>query len=536
MSIREDNKRYRIRDAREFQSIRVWLAKCLERDELVMLARLSVFAGSFNAEGAAAIGNAHSQTLPLTHQRWRQSPLVNIAAASLIVLALSKRSGLLAAGAVAVMACMRFGIRMHASESASSARACGHGGREVAIVLEDMRDCALLEAATPPGSSPCSQPAAAELLAPRYKMHALIREAAREHLKELKGSRVQEAQLAFVQWMATQAQQLNELVPGSAQCSPASAAQLISNKILNFRQVHRALASIQHASPAAPEQASLYLEVDQLVLDLHSCGCLADAALIGRQNLIRHEAMLGHEHPRTLLTMGNIAMALLEAGKLEEGAHMQRQVLEAQERLLGPEHPNTLNTRGNLAVALQEMGTLKEAAEMQRQVLKAKQRVLGRNHLSTLATMRNFAMALQALGKWKEAAEMQRQAMEAKQQVLGHEHPHTLATMGNLALALQALGKLEEAAGNLGLLLEAQERVLGQEHQNTLKTRGNLARVLMDLGKLEEAATMLRLLLQAQQRVWDRSIQIPSLPGPTSQWRCKHWGSWRRREDYIGSC
>ena len=87
----------------------------VEKDELSMLARLSVFAGSFNAEGAAAVGKAPSQVLP----------------------------------------------------------------RRIAVMLEDMRSCAVLEAALPACSAPCSQPAASQpgasgLLAPRYNIHSLI--------------------------------------------------------------------------------------------------------------------------------------------------------------------------------------------------------------------------------------------------------------------------------------------------------------------------------------------------------------------------
>ncbi|CAL8471730.1 g11272 [Coccomyxa elongata] len=405
MSIREDNKRHRIRDAREFQAIRVWLAKCVGKDELSMVARLSLFAGSFNAEGAAAIGKAPSQPLPLTPQR------------------------------------------------------------EVAIMLEDMTDCAVLEAAILVCSAPCNEPAAARLLAPRYKMHALIREIAKDPLKELQGSGVQEARLAFV------------------------------------RQVHRALASIQHACTAASQQASLFWELEQLVLDLHGCGCLADAELIGRQNLIRHEAVLGQEHPDTLSSRGSHAVTLYALGKLEEAAQMQRQVLEAKQRVLGHEHPDTLRTVANLALALKGLGKLEEAAGMLRLLLDTWERVQGQEHPCTLFTMGHLAGTLCALGNLEEAAQMERQVLEASERVLGQEHLHTLMTRNNLAAVLLEMGKLEDAAGMLRLLLEDQKQVLGREHPNILKTKGNLAGTLHALGNSEEAAQMQRQVLDAQERM-----------------------------------
>lgn len=377
MSIRQDSNRSKIRDAREFRAIRVWLAKCMEKDELAMLARLSVFLGSFNAEGAAAIGKVLCQPLPHTPMRWHQSPLLPIAAAVYSVLAPSTRSGVKSAGAVAFMACIRFGKCMHASEPAYSESACGHGGREVAAMLEDMKDSAVLEADVPVCSAERSQPAAAGLLARRYKMHALIREVAKDILKDLQGSGVEQA---FIQWMVSQAHQLRKLVPESCERSPASAAQLITNEIINFRQIFRALASIQPACTSAPLQASLCPDVEQLVLDLIDCGCLADAELIGRQSLIRHESVLGQEHPDTLSSWNVLALVLYHSGKLEEAAGMQRQVLEAQERVLGHEHPVTLMAKGNLALSLQGLGKLKEAEGMLRQLLEAQERVLEQEH------------------------------------------------------------------------------------------------------------------------------------------------------------
>ena len=128
-----------------------------------MLARLSVFPGSFNAEGAAAVGKAPSQVLP----------------------------------------------------------------RRIAVMLEDMRSCAVLEAALPACSAPSSQPAASQpaaagLLAPRYKMPSLIREVSQDLLKKREGAGLQEAQLAFVEWMLQQAQQFRDVLPDSGQSSPCT--------------------------------------------------------------------------------------------------------------------------------------------------------------------------------------------------------------------------------------------------------------------------------------------------------------------------
>ena len=311
ITIRQDRRLSRMKDRPEFKAIRVWLAKFVKDDEVGIVARLSVFPGSFNADGAAFVGNATSQA--------------------------------------------------------------------PARLLEEMKDYSVLEEAVLACSAPCSQPVIAWLLAPRYKMHSLIREVAQGLLKERQGSGVQEAQLAFVEWMLQQAQQLRDILPGSAsgKSSPASATLLIANEILNFKQIHRALASSVHESITSSPQDTVFRELRQLAVDLITGGWLADAEVIARQNIIYHESQLGKEHPHTLTTMSNLAITLQELGKLEEAAQMQKAVLKVHERTLGQDQSPTLATMSNLAVTLQKLGKLEVAAQMQKAVLEAHQRVLG---------------------------------------------------------------------------------------------------------------------------------------------------------------
>ena len=424
MTIKQDSKLSKIRHRPEFRAIRVWLSKIMEEDELGILARLSVFPGSFNADGAAFVGEAPFQAL--------------------------------------------------------------------AAMLEDMKDYAVLEAAVPLYSAPCSQPVVAGLLAPRYKMHSLIREVAQGILKERQGSCMQEAQLAFVEWMVQQARQLRDIIPGSdsGQSSPANAALLIVNEVVNFKQVHRALASSLHESITSSPQDRVFQELGLLAQDrvlrelrllaynLIIGGWHADAEVIARQSFIYHELRLGKEHPDTIASMSAIAVSLQHSGKLEEAAQMQKVLVEAQERVLGQEHPETLTNMGNFAVTLQELGKLEEAAQMQNLVVEALERVLGQEHPHTLTTMSSLAVTLLKLGKLEEAAQMQKVVVEAMERVLRQEHPYTLTAIGNLAMTLLDLGKLEEAAEVLKVVLEARERVLGQEHPSTIDTRAYLAAIL----------------------------------------------------------
>lgn len=63
MGIGQDSKHDKVRDEQQFQAIRIWLQSFLIA-ELPELAKLSVFKGSFNADGAAAIGAADQSHEP----------------------------------------------------------------------------------------------------------------------------------------------------------------------------------------------------------------------------------------------------------------------------------------------------------------------------------------------------------------------------------------------------------------------------------------------------------------------------------------
>ncbi|KFZ16727.1 hypothetical protein V501_02084 [Pseudogymnoascus sp. VKM F-4519 (FW-2642)] len=123
--------------------------------------------------------------------------------------------------------------------------------------------------------------------------------------------------------------------------------------------------------------------------------------------------------------MNNVAASLRQQGKYAEAEAMQRQTLQLKEAVLGKDHPDTLMSMNNLATSLRT--------------------VLGKEHPSTLMSMNNLAASLHQQGKNAEAEAMQRQTLQLRETVLGKDHPDTLMSMNNLAESLRQQGMYAEA-------------------------------------------------------------------------------------------
>ncbi|RYP17801.1 hypothetical protein DL767_009943 [Monosporascus sp. MG133] len=217
-----------------------------------------------------------------------------------------------------------------------------------------------------------------------------------------------------------------------------------------------------------------------------------EAEQMYRQVLELREAVLGREHPDTLISMNNLALVLQNQGKYDEAEQIHRQELKLSEAVLGREHPDTLTSMNNLALVLRNQGKYDEAEQMHRQVLELSEAVLGREHPSTLTSMNNLARVLDSQGKYDDAEQMHRQELKLSEAVLGREHPSTLISMNNLAGVLDSQGKYDEAEQMHRQVLELREAVLGREHPLTLTSMNNLVRVLRNQGKYEEAEQVFR--------------------------------------------
>ncbi|KAJ7061215.1 hypothetical protein C8F01DRAFT_1231150 [Mycena amicta] len=240
--------------------------------------------------------------------------------------------------------------------------------------------------------------------------------------------------------------------------------------------------------------------------------------------LIRSDAHLGREHPKTLVAMTKLAETFWSLGQYTEAQKLQEQVLEKRTKLLGAEHPNTINATANLAVMFCSLGQYTEAQELQEQVLEKRTKLLGAEHPKTISATANLAVTFGRLGQYTEAQKLEEQVLEKQTKLLGAEHPKTINATANLAVTFWSLGqyteaqkleeqvleKTEQAAG-LGQYTEAQKleeqvlekrtKLLGAEHPKTISATANLAATLGRLGQYTEAQKLQEQVLEKQTRL-----------------------------------
>jgi tetratricopeptide (TPR) repeat protein len=215
-----------------------------------------------------------------------------------------------------------------------------------------------------------------------------------------------------------------------------------------------------------------------------------------------NKAVLGEEHPDTLVSMGNLASTYRNQGRWKEAEELHTKVLEICSRVLGKEHPDTLTTMQNLAWTYREQRRFSDAEGFETQVLDARKRVLSEEHPSMLISMGNLALTYQGQGRWKKAEELHTKVLEIYSRVLGKEHPDTLISMDNLALAYLRQGRLLDAESLGTQVLDTTKRVLGEEHPSTLISMGNLASTYQSQGRFVDAEGLKTQVLDASKRVF----------------------------------
>ena len=250
-----------------------------------------------------------------------------------------------------------------------------------------------------------------------------------------------------------------------------------------------------------PDDESTLMSANNLSLTLGNAGQFREAADVARQALAAWKRVYGPEHPGTLRCLDHLSVSLAHLGQHLEAADTARKVLTARQRVLDPEHPDVLTSLSDRSERLAQDGQHQQAADMARQVLAAQQRKLGPEHPDTLSTLSNLSLWLAELGHDQEAAHMARQALAVRQHVLGPKHPHTLASLNNISLMLMKLGQRQEAVDMARQVLAARQRVLGPKHPHTLASMDNIIIMLMKLGQDQEAVDMARQVLAARQRV-----------------------------------
>jgi hypothetical protein len=136
------------------------------------------------------------------------------------------------------------------------------------------------------------------------------------------------------------------------------------------------------------------------------------------ETLKLRKAMLGFEHPETIISMNNLGLAYLAAGKLYLAVPLLEETLKLEKAKLGPEHPRTLNTMDYLAVAYDKVQQFDKAEALHRERLPLLKQRLGEDSPAYASALAAFGLNLLRQKKWAEAEPLFRDclAIRAKTQ------------------------------------------------------------------------------------------------------------------------
>ena len=202
------------------------------------------------------------------------------------------------------------------------------------------------------------------------------------------------------------------------------------------------------------------------------------------------EAVLGPDHPETLDCLDGMAQMLNFQGHYDASEQLHRRILETRRRVLGEDHPQFLDSLSAMADICVVQGKHEEALEFHRQAMLARSRIEGDDHPDTLSESRDIGRALQATFQFEQAEDIYKQTLAREQSVLGADDQRTLWTMRRLASLHQTQGRFEQALSLYQTVLDSRRRTLGNEHEFTLSGMGRVAWTLLLLERFHEAVDL----------------------------------------------
>ncbi|MFC5007713.1 FxSxx-COOH system tetratricopeptide repeat protein [Dactylosporangium cerinum] len=228
----------------------------------------------------------------------------------------------------------------------------------------------------------------------------------------------------------------------------------------------------------AAGQAARALRLQLLLLRFNKANILRDkgafkeALELDQQVLDDQRALLGPDHPNTLMTAGSFAADLRSLGRYADALEQDQKTYEAWRRAkFNDENALTLRARSNLAVSYRLMGNLREALNLDRQVYATRKERLPKNHPSTLLSGTSLGRDLREAGDFEESINLLTEIRDAYAVVLGADSRFVVNARANLAVSLRASGRPDEAGRLLDQAWEHLKAELGPDHPETLACR-----------------------------------------------------------------
>jgi tetratricopeptide (TPR) repeat protein len=213
--------------------------------------------------------------------------------------------------------------------------------------------------------------------------------------------------------------------------------------------------------------------------------------------LAAQTALLGPDHPHTLMTAGALAGVLRAQGHYREALAMDTRTYPAWTELYGYDHHRTLVAANNLAVSHRLTGDMAAALRLDVDTLNRLRAALGHEHPSTLLTARNVARDLLEAGEYAEAVARIKEVRKSCQEAFGASSLATLDAQVLLGVALRGAGHPVEAEPEFLGALSLLTRRFGEAHNDTLACRLSHSTNLLSLDRYADAEEGIRDVLAA---------------------------------------
>lgn len=229
-------------------------------------------------------------------------------------------------------------------------------------------------------------------------------------------------------------------------------------------------------------------------------GRIPDAAPLLEATHVARVAMLGADHPDSLVSLHNLALLRDAQSRLTDAESLNTELVERRTRALGPEADGTLRSRANLADVQRQLGKRAEALANLDAVVSVRAARMGPDHPETLAARQSRALILRVSGNGAAARAELEEILPLMRRVLGDAHADTVSARHSAASIRRDSGDVSGAEAEFRSLADTLQSTLGPDHVRTLIVRNDLAAALEMQGKLEDAESIGRDVLERYRR------------------------------------
>ena len=257
-------------------------------------------------------------------------------------------------------------------------------------------------------------------------------------------------------------------------------------------------------------------------------GRIPDAAPLLESTHAARVAMLGPDHPDSLVSLHNLALLRDAQARLPDAEALNSELVDRRARVLGPDDDGTLRSRVNLADVQRQLGKRADALANLEQVVTVRSARLGPDHPETLSARQSRALILRVSGNGPAARAELEEILPLMTRVLGSAHSDTISARHSAASIRRDAGDVAGAEAEFRELAAALESTLGPDHVRTLIVRNDLAAALEMQGKLDEAEIVGRDVLERYRRTLGDSA--PRTMTATNNLGYVYWAMGRHAE------